>query len=176
MASNTEQLPKLRAALRSHDRHRRAYAAIQLGQQGDEQSIDRLRDLTGDADDLVAIAAMFGCWHLGVDAVAIDRMVAALSSKDEELVQESVFALCEMGELMVPKLTGLLEQHPEFANSILRVLADIGGDVAFDTVTNFETDDAELINTIQELLEDWDDENGRKTNDQETGELDGRVD
>lgn len=158
MSSNTEPLPKLRAALRSRDRHRRAYAAIQLGQHGDRRSIESLRDLTSDTDDLVAVAAMFGCWQLGIDAVAIDRIVAALSSNDEELVQESVFALCEMGPSIVPKLAGLLEQQPEFANSILRVLADIGGDAAFATITNYQTKDSELMNTIQDLLDDWDDE------------------
>ncbi len=127
MPSDTENLSELRAELHGRDRHRRATAAIQLGQLGDRQSIDQLLNLSNDPDDLVAVAAMYACWQLGIDAVAIDRMVAALASSDEELVQESVFALCDMGESIVPKLTNLLGEQKQFANSILRVLAYIGG-------------------------------------------------
>lgn len=158
MPDNDEQKPQLRAELQSPDRHRRAYAAIQLGKLGDRQSIDELRHLSEDADDLVAIAAMYGSWKLGVDAVAIERMVAALESSEEELVQESVFALGDMGTAIVPKLTRLLEEQSQHADSILRILADIGGQASFDTISRYQTDDPELTQTIQELLDDWDDE------------------
>ncbi|MCZ6617790.1 MAG: HEAT repeat domain-containing protein [Gammaproteobacteria bacterium] len=152
------QLPELRAALGSSDRHQRAYAAIQLGRHQDQHSIDQLRTLTREPDELVAIAAMYGCWQLGVDAIAIDRMVAALSSDDEELVQESVFALCEIGEAVVPKLTEFLETQAASPISVLCVLADIGGGAAFDVISSFKSDDPDVRSTIQELLEDWDDD------------------
>ena len=158
MPDNEDQLARLRTELRSPDRHRRAYAAIQLGQHGDRQSIDELRDLSADPDDLVAIAAMYGSWKLGIDAVAIERMVAALSSDDEELVQESVFALCDMGDPIVPKLKRLLEEQSPFAGSILRILADIGGHASFDAIAGFETDDTDLQHLKRTLLDDWDDE------------------
>lgn len=161
MPSGPAQLAELRSDLQSSDRHRRAVAAIQLGQLGDRRSVDELRVLACDSDDLVAIAAMYGAWQLGVDTVAIDRMVAALSSDDEELVQESVFALCGMGEPVVPKLTGLLIEQPAFADGILRVLADIGGAMSWQTINDFETDDADLMDMIQELLEEWDDEDSQ---------------
>lgn len=158
MSLSAAQLAEIRAELSSKDRYRRANAAIQLGQLGDRQSVDQLRELTDDTDQMVAIAAMYGCWQLGVDVVAIDRMVAALSSGDEELVQESVFALCQMGEAVVPKLAQLLIEQPAHAGNILRVLADIGGEVSRKTIRDFETGDPDLVDTIQELLDDWDDE------------------
>ena len=156
MSFKNGQTDTLRRALTSANRHEQARAAIQLGYGGDRESINQLRDLATNADDLVAIAAMFGCWQLGIDAVSIKRMVAALSSSDEELVQESVFALCEMGEAIVPKLTALLEEYSPYADNILRVLADIGGDRAFNAIKHFQTDDTNLLRIIDDLLDDWD--------------------
>lgn len=155
MPGEPRQLPELRAALGSRDRHRRATAAIELGQHGDRQSLDRLRELTSDADDLVAIAAMFATWRLGDGGVDMERMIAATASDDEELVQESVFALCEMGDSVVPRLEGLLESQSPYAKNILRVLADIGSATSRETITRFETEDPELKSTIRALLEDW---------------------
>ena len=155
MSPSKQQIATLRRALFSDNRHERAQAAIQLGQNQDRDSVARLRDLASDPDDLVAIAAMFGAWQLDVDVVTIERMVAALSSDDEELVQESVFALCEMGEAMVPRLTALLDAHTADANAILRVLADIGGDKAFAAISILKSDNPDIASTIEELLDDW---------------------
>ena len=155
MSPSKQQIATLRRALFSDNRHERAQAAIQLGQNQDRDSVARLRDLASDPDDLVAIAAMFGAWQLDADVVNIERMVAALSSDDEELVQESVFALCEMGEAMVPRLTALLDAHTADANAILRVLADIGGDKAFAAISGFKSDNPDIASTIEELLDDW---------------------
>jgi len=148
----------LRRALRNGSRHEQAEAAVELGRHSDSASADDLRRLADSPDDLVAVAAMFGCWLLGRD-VPLQRAAAALGSADEETMQAAVHALCEMGDAAVPGLAALLEADSPNSAEIVRVLGDIGGAKAQEAVLRASRSSRpELAATARDVLEDW--ENG----------------
>ena len=120
-------------------------------------ALPELEALHRDPDDLVVVAAMYGSWQLGLRELPTERIVIALASHDKEIVQESVHALCRMGEPIVPKLVELLEVGSAHADKLPRILSDIGGSKSRAAVeVAAESSDAFLAGLARELLEDWD--------------------
>ena len=147
---------RLRRSLRSGDRHERAEAAVQLAYAGDSDALEELKALTSDPDDLVAVSALFACWQLGQRTFGLERAAAALASDDEEIVQAAVHALCEMGGEVLPALVSLLEAGSPHAPEILRILADIGGDRARETVQRTAAaKDPSLAQIARDVLDEW---------------------
>ena len=156
--SDEDDGTRLRPSLRDGDRHERAEAAVALGNAGDSDALDELKALTGDADDLVAVSALFACWQLGSRPVVLHRAAAALASADEDTVQAAVQALCAMGEEIVPGLVSLLQAGSPHASEILRILGDIGGDDARETVQRAAAStDPSLAEIARNVLDEWED-------------------
>lgn len=159
MNSRDRNIAGMRRALHSANRHERAQAAIELGNEGDRDALDDLRSMANDPDDIVAVSAIFGCWQLGDTTLPLDRAVASLASADEEKVQMAVQALCTMGAAVVPKLVKLLEAGSPFAPSIVRILGDIGGPKsrkALERITH--SGDPPLADAAHAVLADWSDD------------------
>ena len=155
MPMKDPKISKLRRLLTSIDRHERACAAIELGKNGEPRLLEEIKPLTTDPDDLVAIAAIYGCWKLGAEPIDLERIVAGLASKEEEVMQEAVEALCDIGSLAVPGLKKMLSDDSPFSTEILEILGDIGGDESYAVVSEFQSDDPELQAVAKEVLEDW---------------------
>jgi HEAT repeat protein len=145
-------------ALGSADNQERAEAAIKLGQQKVSRALPDLRALSSDEDAVVSLAAMFACWQLGEDRIAIDRIFSALNSEDEALMQQAVHTVSAIGRPLVPKLKPFLDHAPEIAISALRLLEEIGGSEALDAIKATRSTDPEVSALVDEILEDWEDE------------------
>jgi len=159
MNSPNPDVARLRQALHSANRHERAQAAVELGKQGDRDSLDELRVMANDPDDVVAVSAIFGCWQLGETTLPVDRVAASLASADEENVQLAVQALCTMGAAVVPKLVTLLDAGSPYALSIVQVLADIGGPESRKAVERItRSGDPSLADAARTVLADWSDD------------------
>lgn len=156
MSEREAEIARLRQALHSSNRHECAEAAVMLGRMGVQDVAPELAALHKNPDDLIAIAAMYGSWELGVRDVPIERAVAALAAPDEEIVQESVHALCEMGEAIVPTLIALLEARSPHSANLLRILGDIGGEASLAAVqATAASSDSKLRKIAWEVLADW---------------------
>ena len=145
-------------SLGSADRQERAEAAIKLGQQKVAHALPDLRSLSIDDDAVVALAAMFACWQFGEDRIEIDRILSALNSENEALIQQAVHTVSAIGSPLIPKLKPFLGQAPEVAMPALRLLEEIGGTEALDAVKATRSADAEVSALVDEILEDWEDE------------------
>ena len=148
---------RLREELGSTDRYLRAQAAIELGQRRDVASLPEVARLLNDPDDLVAVAALYGCVRLGADDVSVERAAESLGSSDEEVMQAAVQALCALGEAAVPKLSALLDEMPSYAVEIVHVLEDIGGEAALAVVRQVAArpDPPGVAQAAREVLESW---------------------
>jgi HEAT repeat protein len=159
VVNRDEQIPGLRRALASKDRHERAQAAVEAGYSDAVELRDELRAQTQDADDLVAVAGIFACWQLGkqIDTEArLDRVVSALSSGEAETVMLAASALGEFGEDTLGPLTKLLEAGSPHAVPILRVLGDIGGPQSLQAVQQAaQSADADVAAAAREVLDEW---------------------
>ena len=159
MNSRDTDIARLRQAARSENRHERAEAAIELGSRGVEDSLELLRGMVDDQDDLVAVSAVYARWQLGDQTHPLERVVASLASDDEENVQLAVQVLCEMGKSVVPKLVHMLNADSPYASYALRMLGDIGGPESLASVRRFATSkNRERAEIARELLDDWDDD------------------
>lgn len=158
MTSPDPDIVKLRQSLHSANRHERAQAAVELGTQGDRDSLDELRAMATDPDDIVAVSAIFGCWQLGDTSLPIDRAVASLASDNEEERQLAVQALSTMGAAVVPKLVKLLDAGSPDALLIVRILGDIGGPESRKAVESItRSNDSSLADAARKVLADWND-------------------
>ena len=159
MNSSNPDIVRLRRAIQNADRHERAQAAVELGNQGDRDSLDDLRAMANDPDDVVAVSAIFGCWQLGDTTLPVERVVASLASADEEEVQLAVQALCNMSTAVVPKLVKLLDVGSPYALSIVRILGDIGGRASRNALERTtHSDDPSLADAARKVLADWSDD------------------
>jgi HEAT repeat protein len=150
---------RLRRALHSANRHERAQAAVELGNQGDRVSLDELRGMANDPDGIIAVSAIFGCWQLGDTTLPVDRAAASLASADEEEVQLAVQALCAMGAAVVPGLMKLLDAGSPHALFIVRILGDIGGPESRKAVERItRSGDPSLADAARAVLADWSDD------------------
>ncbi len=153
MVDSTAELFDL---LESDNRHARAVAAIQLGQSGVTKALPQIRPLVSDSDDIIAFAAMYACWLLGEDRISIDRLVMALDSEDEEVIQQVAQTITAIGDFLVPKLEALIKQSPKMAIHSLNLLEEIGGPTALTAIKSVESNDQEVTELINEIVEDWD--------------------
>lgn len=159
MNSLDPDIARLRRALQSADRHERAQAAVELGYKGDHDSLNDLRAMANDPEDLVAVSAIFGCWQLGETTLPVDRAAASLASVDEETVQLAVQALCTMGATVVPKLVKLLDARSPHAPSIVRILGDIGGPESRKAVKRItRSGDPSPADAARAVLAEWSDD------------------
>jgi len=159
MSSDDPEIARLQLALRSKNRHEQAQAAVELGSRGDRESLNNLKAMVNDPDDLVAVSAMFACWQLGEDALVMERLAASLASADEECVQLTVQALSTMGAAVVPKLVTLLDANSPHGPQILRILGDIGGAKAREAVERFAAaGNKSVAEVARAVLDDWRDE------------------
>lgn len=142
--------------LDSDNRHARAVAAIELAQHNIIGALPKLRTLVDDEDNIVALSGMYACWMLGEDRVSIERMIHALDSEDEESVQLAVQIVTEMGDFLVPKLETKLNDSPKVTIQVLNMLDEISSPSALAVVKSVKTDDPQVIQLIEEILEDWD--------------------
>ncbi len=152
-AESTAELLEL---LESENRHARAVAAIKLGQGKVAEALPRLRKLADDKDDIIALAGMYACWKLGEDRVSIERVITAVSSEDEEVVQQAVQTVTAFGDFLIPKLVPLINQSPELTTDIVNLLELVGGPGALDVIKSINTDDPEVVELINEIIHDWD--------------------
>ena len=152
----TDSTAELITLLGSDNRHARAVAAIELGKQKVADVLPRLREMVDDKDDVVAFAGMYACWLLGEDRVSIERMVSALDSEDEEVIQQVVQTVTEMGDFLIPKLEKIISQSTWRTIQVLNLLEEIGGPSALAAVKAVKTDKPAVIKLINEIVEDWD--------------------
>lgn len=152
----TDSIAQLITLLDSSDRHARAVAAIELGKLKVADVLPRLRAMVDDEDDIVAFAGMYACWLLGEDRVSMERMVSALDSEDEEVVQMVAQIVTEMGEFLIPKLDTTITQSPGLTIHALNLLEEIGGPSALAVIKAVKSDDPEVIELINEIVDDWD--------------------
>ena len=144
------------SSLSSADRNRRAEAAIKLGQHSVAKALPALRMMVDDDDPVVALSAMYACWKLGEDRISIDRIIKALSSDDEEQIQQAVHTACALGSSIVPKLEPLLDATKKRASLALQLLEEIGGPEAMLAIRKMENTDNDVVDLAREILEDWD--------------------
>ena len=107
-------------ALRSQNRRERAEAAIIIGRAGDHGALAALETMAEEADDLVAIAALYALSCLLGAPCNVARMTAALATDDEETMQLAVHTLCELGDDAVPELERILTATSPVKMEIVR--------------------------------------------------------
>jgi len=145
-------------SLGSKDRHERAQAAIQLGEQRATSALGSLRDLVDDDAPIVAVAAMFACWKLGEDRISTERLLSAFKSDDEALVQQAVQTVSAIVPPLIPRLTPLFSQSSADAMLALKLLEEVGGSEALQVIQAVRPKDEGVRKLVEEILEDWDDE------------------
>lgn len=145
-------------ALESTNPDECATAAVELGAAGATSALPKLRLLTTHASDIVAIAAMYACWQLGEDRIDIDRLVTALGSDSEEVVQETIQAVSGIGAALVDRLAPILSESPAKAALALRALDEIHAPAAKDAIRALGTKDRDLSDLRRDVLDDWEDE------------------
>ena len=150
--------------LDSNNAHARAVAAIQLGQQNVRQALPKLLEFINDKDDIVALAGMYACWLLGEDKVSIERIIKALDSENEEVIQQVIQTVTAMGDILIPKLEPLINQSPGVTINALNLLEEIGGPSALAVIKTVKTTDPEVAELVEEILEDWDYDTPRELN------------
>ena len=155
-AVNHEVVASLTRALDSADANERAQAAVRLGEIQAQTVLPKLRALTRNPEDVVALAAMYSCWLLGEDTINTGRVVEALASGDESLVQEAIQVVCQIGHPMVDKFRVVLGDTPSKAPTVLAALDDLHEPAARTIIEAFRTDDPTLLALKREILDDWD--------------------
>jgi HEAT repeat protein len=150
--------PTLLTALHSEDRYQQFEAALALAASGDRDALPALHALLDHPDGLVASSALYASWMLSGELPAIDPVLAALASGDEEQVQTSVQVLAQIGDALLPDLRQRLNQQSPYSPQILRLLGDIGGPQALQLLHSAaQADNTEIANCARQVLEDWDD-------------------
>jgi len=152
-----EALASLIRALDSTDANERAQSAVRLGELQARTALPKLRALTENKDDIVALAAMYSCWLLSEDRINTTRVIDALASDDESLVQEAINVICQIGHPMVDKLRTALSSAVTNASTVLSALDDLHDPAARAIIEEFHTDDPALLALKREILDDWDD-------------------
>ena len=153
-SSSSNELIKL---LNSDNRHARAVAAIQLGQQNNKDVLPTVCDFVNDEDDMVAIAGMYACWRLGEDKISIERMIHALNSDDEDTIQLLIQVVSDMGDSLIPKFD-LIENPPtQHIIHMLILLEEIGSESALSLIKSIKSDDPEVLTLIKNIVNNWED-------------------
>ena len=143
------------SAMENADPQARALALIELGQGGAPDALAECQKFRNDPDAFVALAAEYVCWMLGDRALNSARLLAALKSDDEALIQQAVETVTAMGAPLVPVLTPLLDAPAVDARLILNVLEEIGGPEAYAAVANAKLSDPSDQELAAEILDEW---------------------